>query len=171
MTILPPHSSPLLALLAGSLAILGCGSESTETSPGESQPREIQITAASSKDENVATDLVRYIAPCPRVPRLEDLNLERSDERRIVRRYGSVENFLEGDYWLALKRVCQSYERVAVKEGVITVSTNLAAGEQGQRDADNVCNEIQGSDVADFETHTILDRDGELLFTCRGAGP
>jgi hypothetical protein len=58
-------------------------------------------------------------------------------------------------------------ELITVGSGVVTVETTLdLAGPQGREAATQICNLIQGSDIADFTPgHTVRGRDGERI-TC-----
>lgn len=161
----------LIGVLAG-LTLTGCGDDGASQTETGGQP--VQITAASKEDQSIADELweddvkqeCRDVEPPPASRLRSAFEREPAIERYFIRRYGSVENYFE-----SLQRACESYQRISVEDRVITVSTDLPSGEQGELDADHICNTIQGSDVADFETHTILDRDGDVLFTCRRSGP
>jgi hypothetical protein len=58
-------------------------------------------------------------------------------------------------------------ELIAVTDGVVTIDTTLDLDEpQGRKAADEICNLIQGSDVADFTPgHTVRGDHGEQV-TC-----
>jgi hypothetical protein len=58
-------------------------------------------------------------------------------------------------------------ELIAVTDGVVTIDTTLDLDEpQGRETADEICNLIQGSDVADFTPgHTVRGDHGEQV-TC-----
>jgi hypothetical protein len=58
-------------------------------------------------------------------------------------------------------------ELIAVTDGVVTIDTKLDLDEpQGRETADEICNLIQGSDVADFTPgHTVRGAHGEQV-TC-----
>jgi hypothetical protein len=149
------------------LALTGCDDDDSSADSVETGDEPVQITGASDEDQAIADDLWEYVRRmCLDVEPPPASELEPAVRRGLTRKYGSVEQAFE-----SFERSCESYERISVEDRVITASTNLAADEQGELVADHVCNTIQGSDVADRETHTILDTDGELLFSCRGAGP
>lgn len=64
------------------------------------------------------------------------------------------------------QRTCGSYERIAVKDWVITVKTSLESTDT--RNAADICDTIQGADVADYVPgHTVLGQDDEVLARCR----
>ena len=62
-------------------------------------------------------------------------------------------------------------ESITAAGGVVTVETTLDLDEpQGRKAAAEICDLIQGSDVADFTPgHTVRGGDGERV-TCRGRG-
>jgi hypothetical protein len=158
----------IAVLVSAVLVPTGCGDDSeAEPVTAQSGKSRVGISAASDEDQAIADDLWEYVKRgCQDFGPPPDSQLEPAIERALVRRYGSVQNAFE-----SAARACESYERVGVEDRVITVSTVLAPDEQGELDADHICNAIQGSDVADMQTHEILDADGELLLSCRGAGP
>jgi hypothetical protein len=50
---------------------------------------------------------------------------------------------------------------------VITVGTTLGERSDAKRDAREICNTIQGADVADFTPgHKIVGQAGEVILTC-----
>jgi len=64
-------------------------------------------------------------------------------------------------------KLCDSFERVAAKNGVLTITTDLESTAANRRIARQICAVIQGSDVADFtEGHTVRGRGSTRLVTC-----
>lgn len=147
-------------LLVLATAIAACGSGDSAGDNGQ-----VEISGVSSKDRQIAADLRQYIAPCPGGAYEIALNQAwRSGskaERRLIREYGSVEAGLE-----AMQRTCASFQRIEVNDWVITVKTTLRSTDT--QNAADICNTIQGADVADFVPgHTVLGEDDEVLARCR----
>lgn len=80
----------------------------------------------------------------------------------LVRRYGSIERAFQSS-----RQVCRSYRMISVEGGVITVETALPDDRLGRIGASDLCNTIQGADVADFTPgHRVLGADGFELAEC-----
>jgi hypothetical protein len=160
---------PAAVIVALVGAIAACGSEDSPSNSGpvpiNSGP--VEISGASSKDRRMAADLRDYIKPCPGAA--EDAPSEAHQalkpgsraEQRVIREYGSVEAAIE-----YVQRTCGSYQRIAVKDGVITVKTTLESTDT--ENAADICDTIQGADLADFTPgHTVVGEDNEVLSRCR----
>jgi hypothetical protein len=161
----------LLPLVCIGFLLSACGDSGTTTT--ETTGPGIEITGTSAADRKMAVDLRDYINRGCRgtgnvAALTRALDAQPGVERRIVQRYGSVGQFFASDFFQGLRRVCDSYERVAVDGGVVTVATSLPADDQGRSDANAICNTIQGSDVADFTTHTVAGAESRQIATCPG---
>jgi hypothetical protein len=159
------RAAACLALALSSL-LFGCGGG------GEENAGRIEVSGGSAEDERIGNELRTYIErDCRRVSSLAELraSIARAAEpspaairRYLVRRYGSIEQAFQSS-----RQVCRSYRSISVDDGVITVETALEDDRLGRIGASDVCNTIQGSDVADFTRgHSVLGRDGERLATC-----
>jgi hypothetical protein len=64
-------------------------------------------------------------------------------------------------------KLCDVFETVEAKNGVLTITTNLKSSAASRRIATQICAVVQGSDVADFtEGHTVRGRGSTRLTTC-----
>jgi hypothetical protein len=159
---------PVAVIVALVGAIAACGSEDSTSNSGSVPPINsgpVEISGASSKDRRIAADLRDYIKPCPGAADepLPEPPPGSNAERRLIRQYGSVEAFEKA--FIKMRRTCGSYQRIAVKDGVITVKTTLESTDT--QNAGDICNTIQGSDVADFTPgHTVLGEGNEVLARC-----
>jgi hypothetical protein len=156
-----------LTLLAAALAVavVACGGDGEERGAG------IELSGDSSRDEEIARDLRIYIERgCRRLSSLEEwrASIARAEEppppvlrTYLARRYGGVDRAFE-----SFSGICQSYRAIRVGDGVITVETELQ-GNRAKLLASDVCDTIQGSDVADFTRgHRVLGEDGSELAKC-----
>jgi hypothetical protein len=154
------------ALIAAGALVLGCGGD------GEDQSREIEVAGRSAKDKKIARDLREYIErECRRTSGLEEFRaaIARAEEppprvlrRAIRRRYGSIAGAFRTQ-----RAVCAGYRTIEVHGGVITVLVALRDDQLGRMGASDVCNVIQGADVADFTAgHRVLGEDGFELTAC-----
>lgn len=159
---------PVAVIVALVGAVAACGSEDSASNSGpvpiNSGP--VEISGASSKDRRIAADLRDYIKPCPGAADEtasmvhEALEPGSEAEQQIINEYGSVDAYIE-----YLERTCGSYQRIAVKDGVITVKTTLESTDT--KNAADICDTIQGADVADFTPgHTVIGEGDEVLARC-----
>jgi len=155
---------PVAVIVALVGAIAACASEDSASNsrpvPINSGP--VEISGASSKDRRIAADLRDYIKPCPGAADepIPEPPSGSNAEQRAIREYGSVEAGIE-----YVRRTCGSYQRIAVKDGVITVKTTLESTDT--KNAADICNTIQGADVADFTMgHTVIGEGDEVLARC-----
>jgi hypothetical protein len=164
----------LLPLACVGFLLSACGDSGTTIT--ETTGHGIEITGTSAADQKMAADLRDYIDRGCRgtgnvAALTRTLDAQAGVKGRIVQKYGSVEQFFTSDFFQGLRRVCHSYERVAVDGGIITVATSLPADDQGRSDATAICNTIQGSDVADFTTHTVVGEGSRRIGTCPARHP
>jgi len=162
-----PRRGVLIALLSV-LALAGCGSDSPSVPTGPAGPAaKAPISGSSSADMKIARELRSYMARnCP-------ASATKLSEPQIPARLRSAPGYqrLRAQY-LAVAHgtvtLCRSVKGIGVDGKVITLATGLDSGATGRAGADAACTLIQGSDVADFTAgHTILDRDGNTIETCR----
>ena len=161
-------SLALLPLACVGFLLSACGDSGTSTA---TTGHGIEITGTSAADQKMAADLRDYVDRGCRgtgsvAALTRTLDAQPGVKGRIAQKYGSVEQFFTSDFFQGLRRVCDSYERVAVDGGVITVVTSLSADDQGRSDATAICNTIQGSDVAEFTTHTVADDESRQIAAC-----
>jgi hypothetical protein len=159
----------IVALIGAVVAVVAIGSANDDGSGDSvSNTGPIEIDGTSGKDRKIAANLRAYLKPCPGaadkaasiIRRALDKKPGSKDERRIARKYGSVKAFIEYQ-----KRTCASPQRISVQGAVITLTTNL--GRADVESANQLCEQIQGSDVADFTPgHTVLGEEDELLARC-----
>ena len=154
-----------LLMLAGTIA--ACGSEDSTSNTGP-----VEVSGVSSKDRRIAADLREYIKPCPdaadeifsearQAEAREALKPGSRAEERVIRQYGSVDAAFKYE-----ERTCASFQRIEVKDWVITVKTSL--GSTDTQNAADICNTIQGADEADYVPgHTILGKEDQVLARCR----
>jgi hypothetical protein len=150
-----------------------CGDSATTTT--EPTEYEIGITGGSTADRKMATDLREYIRRGCRGTGSPDalaraLDAHPANKKQVLKRHGTVEELFESAAFQQIHRVCTSYREVQVNDGVITVTISLPDDEEGQRDAQMVCNTVRGSDVADFTTHWVVDEQSTPLATCHRRG-
>jgi hypothetical protein len=156
-----------LAAVAAALAVVlaGCGKGGEDEERGTL----IEVTATSGRDREIGTELHSYLEDgCQRIGSLEEwrAGIVLSEEPRVLRRYlahryGGVDRAFE-----SFRSMCESYRAIRVEDGVITVETALRGGLARVRGSD-LCNLIQGSDVADFTPgHRVLGDDGSQLAEC-----
>jgi hypothetical protein len=156
-----------LAVVATALAVVLAGCDGG----GEEDAGRIDVSGGSAKDEQIGADLRAYVERgCGRVSSLDEWRamIARAEEPPprvlrgyFVRRYGGVDRAFE-----SFRITCRSYRAIVVEGGVITVETALR-GYLARVRAGDVCNTIQGSDVADFTRgHRVLGEDGSELAEC-----
>lgn len=157
----------IVALVGAIVAVVVIGGGDVVNDSGDfaSNSGPVEISGASGKDRRIAADLRAYVAPCPgaadETASAVNQALPGSGfQQRIIPEYGSVEAGIE-----YVQRTCGSYQRIAVKDGVITVKTTLESTDT--QNAAEICDTIQGADVADFTPgHTVLGEGDEVLARC-----
>jgi len=113
------------------------------------------LSGQSAKDENVASDLARYLAYNYGRSRAADPDLTDEQGERL----GPLADNVVG--------LRTSIEGISVSDSVITVETNLDESEESITTAELICTVIYGADVADpVEGHTVTASDGSALVTC-----
>jgi hypothetical protein len=160
-------------LVLAAMAGWGCGGGND----GEnSTVGAVEITGESSADLKIGSALQRYLARnCGERGAITFAQFRRRAlapheeippalvRRYIERRYGS----LRDAYRVQTSTSGCRPVSISVSRGVITVATRYDRSRLGRIGARDVCNLIQGSDVADFtEGHRVLAADGTVLARC-----
>ncbi len=136
----------------------------------------VEISGESSADLKIGVDLQRYLGRnCSEVAAMTYADFRRRAlaphgeiplpliRRYIKRRYGSLRNA----YLVQTSTAGCRPVSISVSQGVIVVTTRYDQSRLGRIAAWDVCNRIQGSDVADFTNgHRVLAADDTVLARC-----
>jgi hypothetical protein len=145
-------------LLIASLA--ACGSGNSDSSGGR-----IRTSATSASDREIASRLRAYIERGCTGPTTAAPKPGSKGARYLARRFGGVEAYIE-----RVRRTCESYQEIVVRDGVISVRTTLTSS--NAEDAARVCDTVQASDVADFTPGSVvLGQEEEVLARCPARQP
>jgi hypothetical protein len=147
-----------LAALSVLAALPGCGGGSGGESTSQGK---VDVVFSGDQDRKIGADLRTYLGR----------NIPTPSELQQVTQACAVTQTNAGRRGCEMIR--QGLDAVAkltvieVKDGVITLHTDLQGDDTGHAEARFLCDLIQGSDVADFTPgHTVRGRDDQELLTC-----
>jgi len=149
----PPVVSKLAPLLCVLIVVtVGWGGCDDDDPPATDT---YALSGASAKDEDIASDLARYIAYNYGRPDAPEPELTEKERTAL----GSL-----ADNVLGLRT---SIEGISVSDSVITVETNLEGSEESTTTSELICTVIYGADVADhINGHAVTASDDSTLVSC-----